>query len=225
MKETEIFELIENRLEEIIRRKQKPVCLAINGIEGTGKTVFSNKLTNYLNDKGKRAIQVSIDGFHFNKKHRYKQGRNSAKGYYEDSYDELGFVEKVLIPSQKNNPQITLASHNLEIDEYLNLTPIEITTDTIIITDGAYLFKSNYRTYWDLKVYLKTDFQTALLRGIRRDVNLLGGLKTTKEKYDKRYHKASKIYINENNPEEHADIIIENTDFEELIILKNISKQ
>lgn len=109
----------------------------------------------------------------------------------------------------------------METYEYLNLEPIKITNETILITDGAYLFKPNYKTHWDLKIYLKTDFQTALLRGMKRDVKLLGGLKETKEKYDNRYHKASKIYINENRPEEVADIVIDNTEFEDLKIVKN----
>jgi uridine kinase len=221
MEEIEIFRIIEKRLEKIIGQKQKPVCVAINGIEGTGKTVLANKLTKFLKENGKRAIQVSIDGFHFNKERRYKQGRDSAKGYYEDSYDEVGFVEKVLIPSQNKNPKITIASHDLTTDKYLNINPIYIENNTIIITDGAYLFKPNYKNHWDLKIYLKTDFKTASLRGIKRDLSRLGGLKTTKEKYDNRYHKASQIYINENKPEEQADIIIDNTNFENLKITKN----
>jgi uridine kinase len=174
-----------------------------------------------LKRNNKKAIQVSIDGFHFDKVHRYKLGKDSARGYYEDSYNEVDFVEKVLIASQKENPKITIATHNLETDEYLHLKPISITNDTIIITDGAYLFKPIYKDYWDLKIYLKTDFQTALIRAIKRDVKLLGGLKATKERYKNRYHKSSEIYINENKPEKLADIIIDNTEFENLKLIKN----
>jgi len=221
MTEKEVFKLILVKIELLTKRKLKPLRIAINGIEGTGKTVFADRLTKFLSANGKKAIQVSIDGFHFNKKHRYRQGRDSAKGYYEDSYDEIGFVEKVLISSQNDKPQITTATHDLETDEYLDVQPIEIEHTTILITDGAYLFKPNYRKHWDLKIYLKTDFKTALLRGIKRDVELLGGLKATKEKYDNRYHKASRIYIKENNPEELADIIIDNTNFENLKVIKN----
>ena len=221
MTDKETFETIKDSIISIRKRKAKPIRIAINGIEGTGKTVFAEKLTEYLNSENLSAIQVSIDGFHFNKEVRYKQGRNSAKGYYEDSYDELTFVEKVLKSSQSEIPNITRATHDLETDEYLDLKPTEIDNETVLITDGAYLFKLNYSEHWDLKIYLKTDFKTALLRGMKRDVELLGGLKATKEKYDNRYHKASKIYIDENNPEGQADIIIDNTEFEDLKIIKN----
>ena len=220
MTEKEVFELLSNKIEQIFQLKQKTVRVAINGIEGTGKTVFANKFTEYLNQKGKSALHISIDGFHFNREHRYRQGRDSAVGYYEDSYNELAFVEKILVASQNEPPTIITATHDLETDKYLDTAPIEIENNTIIITDGAYLFKPNYRKHWDIKIYLKTDFQTASMRGIKRDVELLGGLKEAIDKYNNRYHKASKIYIQKNQPEELADIIIDNTNFRDLVIQK-----
>lgn len=221
MNEKETFELIKKSILLIIKRKNKPVRVAINGVEGTGKTVFAGKLTEYLNSEKIDAIQVSIDGFHFNKEVRYKQGRDSAQGYYEDSYDEISFVEKVLKSSQSEIPNFIKATHDLETDKYLSLKPIEIIKKTVLITDGAYLFKPNYREHWDLKIYLKTSFKIAMKRGIDRDKKSLGGIEQTKEKYLKRYHKASRIYLKENEPEKIADIIIDNTVFDSLKIVKN----
>jgi len=220
MTEREIFEFLKQKVIKIQQKKDKPVLIAINGIEGTGKTMFANNFARFLK-KDMEAIQVSIDGFHFNKEKRYKQGRDSALGYYEDSYDELSFVEKVLKASQSKCSNYTIATHNLVTDEYLDLTPTFILNSTIIITDGAYLFKPNYCNYWDLKIYLKTNFQTAMQRGIERDKQSLGGFEATKQKFIFRYHKASKIYIEKNKPEQLANIIIDNTDFNNLKIIKN----
>lgn len=219
------FQNIKNHILFIQSQKNKPIRIAINGIEGTGKTVFAQKLTAYLLSQGIKALQVSIDGFHFNRERRYKQGRDSAKGYYEDSYDEIGFIEKVLKSSQSKTPNYTAATHDLESDEYLDLQPIEIEQQSVLITDGAYLFKPNYRKHWDLKIYLKTSFETAMKRGIERDKETLGGWEQTQEKFEKRYHKASKIYLNENKPEQIADMIIDNSDFEDLSILKNYNHE
>ncbi len=221
MNERETLELIKNSILSIREKKSKPTRVAINGIEGTGKTVFAGKLVEYLNSENINAKQISIDGFHFNKEVRYKQGRDSAKGYYEDSYDEIAFVEKVLLSSQSEIPNITKATHDLETDKYLNLKPTEIDNETVLITDGAYLFKPNYRNHWDLKIYLKTSFEIAMKRGIERDKDSLGGINLTKEKYENRYHKSSRIYLTENNPEKIADIIIDNSDFNNLQIIKN----
>ncbi|WP_422092007.1 hypothetical protein [Tenacibaculum ovolyticum] len=223
MKEKETFELIKTSILSIQEKKDKPIRIAINGIEGTGKTVLAEKLTKYLNSENLNAIQVSIDGFHFNKEVRYRQGRDSAKGYYEDSYDEIVFVEKVLKTSQTDFPNYTTATHNLETDEYLSLEPIKLENNSILITDGAYLFKPNYRNHWDLKIYLKTSFEIAMKRGVERDKDSLGGVELTKEKYEKRYHESSRIYLAENEPEKIADIIIDNSDFNNLKVIKNIT--
>jgi uridine kinase len=218
MSENEVFKILKQRVLEIQRTKSKAVRVAINGIEGTGKTTFTEKFTSYLHSNQVNAIHITIDGFHNKKQIRYKQGRDSAKGYYEDSYNELAFTEKVLLSSQKENPHYTKAVHNLETDEILEMPPIPINHKSIIITDGAYLFKPIYREHWDLKIYLKTDFETAQKRGVKRDSLLLGGIEETKNKYQKRYHKASKIYLTKNKAEEIADIIIDNTNFENLKI-------
>lgn len=223
MKEKETFELIKTSILSIQEKKDKPIRIAINGIEGTGKTVLAEKLTKYLNSENLNAIQVSIDGFHFNKEVRYRQGRDSAKGYYEDSYDEIVFVEKVLKSSQTDFPNYITATHNLETDEYLSLEPIKLENNSILITDGAYLFKPNYRNHWDLKIYLKTSFEIAMKRGVERDKDSLGGVELTKEKYEKRYHESSRIYLAENEPEKIADIIIDNSDFNNLKVIKNIT--
>lgn len=221
MSEEEIFALIKTHIISIQAKKAKPVRVAINGIEGTGKTVFAHKLTGFLNAGSINGIHVSIDGFHYNKEKRHRQGRDSAKGYYEDSYDENSFVEMVLKSSQTENPNYTPATHDLETDEYLEQKSIPIHKDAVLITDGSYLFKQSYRDHWDLKIYLKTSFEIAMERGISRDMNLLGGIKEAKEKYEQRYHRASENYISEYDPESIADIVFENSDFNDLRILKN----
>lgn len=217
MKEMEVFEMLKNRIIEIQQQKQKAARVGINGIEGTGKTVFCEKLTQYLVEHKLDAIQVSIDGYHNTKEIRYRQGRDSAKGYYEDGYCEKEFVEKVLKSSQTENPSYVASIHDLETDEILDLEPIPLSNKTILLTDGSYLFKEIYAEYWDLKIYLKTDFETASKRGIHRDSAQLGGFEKAKEKYENRYHLASKMYIEENNPESKADFIINNSDFENLL--------
>lgn len=218
MTQVEVFAAIRLRIISIV--KDKPLRIAINGVEGSGKTTFAQLLTEYLINENNKAIHVSIDGFHHDRSYRYRQGRESARGYYEDSYDEKAFVEGVLTQSQNDSPCYTPASHDLHTDQYLNLSPIRITDDTIIITDGAYLFKPVYLPHWDLKIYLRADFETAMKRGALRDQEALGGYEAALRKFEQRYHAASKIYQQEVNPESHADIIVDNTDFENPELIK-----
>ena len=57
-----------------------------------------------------------------------------------------------------------------------------------------------------------------MLRGIERDKNLLGNKENAKEKYFIRYHRASLFYNNECQPESKANLVIDNTEFDNLII-------
>ena len=219
MTQEELFTHLYAKLQSLQTNRLTPLRIAINGIEGTGKTMFAVAFTSFLQSRNEEAIHVSIDGFHFNRPHRYRQGRDSADGYYEDSYDEESFVEKVLKASQASPPQYISATHDLKTDEYLRLAPIAISPRSILITDGAYLFKSIYRPHWDFTIYLKTDFETARERGATRDSKDLGGFEAASLKFQQRYHAASQRYINENQPESFADFVIDNTDFEDLQIL------
>ena len=222
MDQVEIFSIIRNKIGKIRETKSKPIRVGINGIEGTGKTTFAIALVKYLNQQNCTAYHVGIDGFHFNKEVRYRQGRDSAKGYYEDSYDKNAFVEKVLLRSQQTPPEYIEATHDLLTDAYLELPPTSLNDESVIITDGCYLFKPVFNKYWDLRIYLKTDFDTALVRGAERDKVALNGYENAKQKFKLRYHKSSKRYIAEVNPEELADIIIDMTNFENMAILSGI---
>ncbi len=220
MNSSDLFEIIKKRIIDIHNISKKPVRVAVNGIEGTGKTVFTKNLTDFLLQNVLKAVHVSIDGFHNVSRIRYMQGRDSAKGYYEDAYNESEFVLKVLKSSQLEEPEVTKEVHDMNTDSILIEDPIKIDTDTIILTDGSYLFKNAYRKYWDLKIYLQTDFKTAKTRGVNRDSESFGGSDIAREKYDNRYHKASRIYIEECKPQEFADIVIDNTDLDNLLLIK-----
>ncbi len=221
MKRDQIFSILCNEIKTVHASKSNPMRLAINGIEGTGKTHFAQAFVKYLNNHEVNAVHVSIDGFHFNQKFRYRQGRDSAKGYYEDSYDEAAFVEKVLLLSQQNPPQYIEATYDLLTDRYLDLPPKTLMDDSVIVTEGCYLFKPVFNAYWDFRLYLKTDFETALERGAMRDQESLGGYERAKDKFKRRYHAASQHYLSQINPEAHADLIIDITDFEDLKIVTN----
>lgn len=220
MEQKALFRIVSKAIISLQEERQKPLRIAVNGIEGTGKTTFAVALCAFLKEIGLDALHVSIDGFHYNKARRYRQGRDAAKGYYEDSYDEHAFVTKVLVASQKESPSYIAATHDLESDAYLNLEPRKIANKAILITDGAYLLKPIFLPHWDFKIYLYANFETALRRGANRDKDHLGGFEAAEEKFLKRYHAASKMYLEACQPKKQADWIIDVNDFENYKLLK-----
>jgi len=75
-----------------------PVRVGIDGVDVSGKTMLAEKLIEPLKSKGRSVIRVSIDGFHNPSKIRYRQGRGSPKGYYEDSFNHNVIASCVLEP-------------------------------------------------------------------------------------------------------------------------------
>lgn len=72
--------------------------VAIDGVDGAGKTTFAAELTEILRASGREVIRASLDGFHHSKEVRYRLGRGSPEGFYRDSYDYGAFKSLLLDP-------------------------------------------------------------------------------------------------------------------------------
>lgn len=64
-----------------------PIKVAISGITASGKTTLANELAEELRGREKEVVRTSIDNFHHPRAIRYRQGKDSAIGYYEDAHD------------------------------------------------------------------------------------------------------------------------------------------
>ncbi len=129
-------------------------------------------------------------------------------------------MKSVLKMSQETPHQYISGTHDLETDELLDLEPTSIRPDSILITDGAYLLKPTYASHWDLKIYLTADWEAVMERAIKRGVEDYESAEAVRQKYIDRYHAASRMYVDEVDPESLADVIIDYTDFDNLVILK-----
>lgn len=67
--------------------------IAIDGPDGAGKTHFADNLAELLHSRYQRhVVRVSVDHFHNVRELRYRQGRYSPRGFWEDSYDYSRFA-------------------------------------------------------------------------------------------------------------------------------------
>ena len=77
---------------------ERIVRVAIDGVDGAGKTTFANELADVIRTLERPVIQASVDGFHNPKAVRYRRGRSSPKGYFEDSYNYAALKACLLDP-------------------------------------------------------------------------------------------------------------------------------
>lgn len=192
-----------------------PTRVGVSGITASGKTTFANELAEEIKKRGLPVTRASIDDFHNPKVIRYAQGKESARGYYEDAHDYTAFKERLLKPLGLNgNLQYETISHNLITDIPVYNTPILAQPNMVLIVDGTFLLKKDIEYLFDYKIFVDTDFEIARKRGAKRETEAFGSYEEAEKMFLSRYHAACKMYIDEHNPKECADVLFQNSDLE-----------
>jgi uridine kinase len=206
--------LISNLANRILGlRMNHPVRVGVSGITSSGKTTLANELAEELLYRKKKIIKTSIDNFHNPRDIRYRKGKESAIGYYEDAHDYESFKQKLLIPLGPNGSlHYQTISLDLAKDEYVSPEVKVATKDMILIVDGTFLFKQDLCNLYDFKIFVNTDFELARKRGAKREERAFGSYEKAEEMFIKRYHAASKLYLEQHSPQLNADIVIKNND-------------
>ena len=201
--------------------KDAPILVAINGKDGSGKTMMADILADFLSSKTNREIiRISVDDFMNSRATRYTPAESAGRGCYDYTFNFDAFINNVLKPLQPNGSweyRTKVFDHATDSESF---SPTKkATKDAIIIIDGVFLYKQDLVNYWDLKILLDTNDETVIERGARRDTERLGSYEIARQKYIDRYIASQTIYYNEESPQERADIIIDNNDVESPFII------
>ncbi|MGF9875656.1 hypothetical protein ABEX28_23560 [Bacillus tropicus] len=190
-----------------------PIRVGVSGITASGKTTFANELAEEIKKRGLPVTRASIDDFHNPRLIRYAQGKKSAKGYYEDAHDYTAFKERLLKPLGPNgNLQYETISHNLITDIPVYNEPLMAQPNMVLIVDGTFLLKKDIEYLFDYKIFVDTNFEIARKRGAKRETEAFGSYKEAEKMFLNRYHAACKMYIEEHNPKDCADVVFRNSD-------------
>ncbi|MBD2514751.1 hypothetical protein H6G93_06960 [Nostoc sp. FACHB-973] len=198
MKRKEVVKLLVNEIEK--SRLEHPIRVGVSGITASGKSTLAQEIALEIISRGYPYIKASIDDFHNPKKLRYSESLSLAHAYYENAHDYDALIERLLKPLGKGG-NLTYQTQSLDLETDISVNPkLQVATrNTILVVDGTFLFKEKLNDYWDFRIFVHTDFEIALNRGIQRDQARLGGELETKKRYLERYHKASMMYINDCN--------------------------
>ena len=198
--------IFENILSEIKKRKQKnkAFVLGINGIDGSGKTEFAIDFKKFLLSQKINAQIIHIDDFCNPKSIRYS-GNDQVYNCFHKTFNMDCIVKNLLIPVQKNkNFSTKLALLNLHTDKYEVKKKYTCDKKTIIIFEGVYLFRSEFISYIDYKIFLNISFKECRKRIENRDG------KNIIKKLNKKYLPVQRKYIKEFLPSEIADMVVNN---------------
>jgi uridine kinase len=187
------------------------VRVAIDGVDGAGKTVLADALAPLVSGKGRPTIRASVDDFHNPRAIRYARGKYSADGFYLDSYDYDAFRRLLLGPlGAAGSGRYVTKCFDHRTDRFVEADAQQAQPTAALIVDGIFLHRPEIRSYWDLSIFLKVDFSISVPRGAERD--------QTPEAIDpdapayQRYVGGQRQYLSKCRPEQQADIAIDYDD-------------
>lgn len=191
----------------------RPLLIGIDGKDASGKTTFANNLTEVLRSKTNREIiRISLDDF-FNPRAVRSHQQDQARGCYDDTFNIEGIQKQLLEPLRSTN------TYTAKIFDYKTDSPVEIvehtaSSDAIVIVDGVFLQRPEFRDYWDYTALLEVSDEIAIERGTVRDTERIGDTETARQKYINRYIASQKIYYDECRPRNRASLVVDNTDYD-----------
>ena len=97
--------------------------------------------------------------------------------------------------------------------------------DSILLFDGICLLRPELIDYWDLTIFIMTDFDITIKRAAIRDQYLFGSEEKVRERYLKRYIPGQLIYLQEAKPLTKANIIVDNNDHDNPEIKINVDEK
>lgn len=197
-----------------------PIRVAIDGIDAAGKTTFADELATEISRSGRPVVRASIDGFHNPRAVRYRRGRDSAEGYYFDSFNYPALLEHLLRPlGPGGSRNYRRAVFDYRSDSAVEL-PSEVVSDAaVLLFDGVFLLRPELRNSWDFSIFLHVEFEVALARAKQRDTNLFGTPTAVEEHYRRRYFPGQRLYLERCRPESAASVLLNNNDPASPIIL------
>lgn len=177
--------------------------LAIDGVDGVGKTHFADALAERLGRGGHAVFRASIDGFHRPRAERYLKGRDSAEGFYADSYDYALFRRVLVEPFRLGGSAgFVTAAWDVARDVPVEMAWRTGPQDATLIVDGIFLNRPELRGLWSYSIWLEAPREIVDARLTARD-----GAPAAQ-----RYLGGQELYIVEADPRTRATAIIDNSD-------------
>src|ERR1700674_1737447 len=186
--------------------------IAVDGVDGVGKTTFADKLGSAIERIGRAVIRSSVDGFHNPREVRYRRGRTSPEGFYLDSCDYAALRTPRLDPlGPAGSGVFCPAIFDHVTDSPLPVQACAAVAGSVLILDGLFLHRQGLRDTWDFSIFLDAPFEITIPRGAAREVGWAGSLDPMASS-NRRYVEGQRIYLREDQPHARATVVIDYSD-------------
>jgi len=179
--------------------------VAIDGVDGSGKTTFAADLAARITQRP--VILIHVDDFLNPTSTRHARGRRSPEGFWLDSYNYRALDEYVLESlSPRGNGRYRAASYDPATDSIIRPPAASAPQDAIVLIEGMFLHRGELADRWDLSLFLDVPFAETARRMAARD----GSHPDPEDPSMRRYVEGQRIYLRTARPWEHASLVIDN---------------
>jgi uridine kinase len=187
--------------------------IAVDGVDGVGKTTFADKLGSAIEGIGRPVIRASVDGFHNPREVRYRRGRTSPEGFYLDSYDYAALRTHLIDPLGPGGAGVyCTAVFNHVTDCRLPVRTHKAPAGSVLILDGLFLHRPELRDIWDFSIFLDAPFEVTIPRGAARGPGWGLTSPDPAAPSNRRYVEGQQIYLQENAPQARANVVVDYRD-------------
>ncbi|WP_152365422.1 uridine kinase [Microlunatus speluncae] len=183
--------------------------VAIDGVDGSGKTTFAATVAARLRQQGRACLVIHVDDFHRPRAERHRRGRDSPLGFWLDTYDYPALHRLVLEPlGPGGDGSYRSRWTDLVNDCHVDEPPRRAEPGTVVILEGLFLHRDELVERWDFSIFLDAPFEITVARMAGRD----GGSPDPEHPSQRRYVEGQRLYFEACRPWQRADLVIDNTD-------------
>jgi uridine kinase len=183
--------------------------VAVDGVDGSGKSVFGDELARELTARGASVLRASVDGFHRPRAERHARGRTSPEGFFHDSYDYAALRSRLLDPVGPGGDRtVRTAVFDWRTDTVVDVPAHELEPGDVLLVDGIFLHRDELAAWWDFSVYLDVDFAETFARMAVRD----GCPPDPAHPANARYVEGQRRYLAACRPAARATVVVDNRD-------------
>ena len=186
----------------------RSLLVGLSGIDGSGKGYVAAQLEARLALHGATPVVLNVDGWLNLPEKRFSRSA-PAEHFYENSIRFDEFFTQLVIPLRDRRSVYLVADCAEETASRYRKHTYDFKDVSVIVVEGIFLFKPQYRSLFDLSVWIDCSFSTALARAIDRAQEGLSAAETIAA-YETIYFPAQKIHLAHDKPLENADLILEN---------------
>lgn len=203
------------RVADAIGEPGRPVLVAVDGVDGSGKTCFADELATVLRGRGATVVRASVDDFHHPREHRHRLGR-TPQTVWTRHFDYRSLRRELLDPWLRGpGSSYRPAWHDVATDAYVD-APLETVPERgALLVDGVFVQRPELERAWDLVVWLDVPFEVSVHRMAVRD----GTVDDVDDPDQRRYADAQRIYFETCGPRRRADLVVDNADLDRPVLL------